>query len=89
MGKTQYEHPKIATDSEHPHVRGENQAKSPMDEEPRGTSPRAWGKRNSRFAFVRQSRNIPTCVGKTAFGLWQFVFYTEHPHVRGENCSAV
>ena len=45
VGKTRQYRALLRLCSEHPHVRGENRANSSSTRSPRGTSPRAWGKR--------------------------------------------
>lgn len=52
-----------------------------------GTSPRAWGE----LIDLDQPRllmwNIPTCVGRTLPLIDSPRPFSEHPHVRGENCG--
>ena len=73
----------------HPHVRGEY---NPLFREVRqtsGSSPRAWGIRQSYIVFDYIIRFIPTCVGNTQPPYNDTVFCTVHPHVRGEYAAAV
>ena len=49
----------------HPHLRGENQAKSIRAAKLMETSPPAWGKLTSTSGLRITYGNIPTCVGKT------------------------
>ena len=71
--------------SEHPHVRGENDACATELGTCFGTSPRAWGKPFQLRPKDFSSRNIPTCVGKTLLENCVIQIPAEHPHVRGEN----
>ena len=71
--------------AEHPHVRGENYCACLKRSDVYGTSPRAWGKRETWNLRLRAERNIPTCVGKTPVHPAASSRLTEHPHVRGEN----
>ena len=73
------------TNTEHPHVRGENFVNHRTDTRKPGTSPRAWGKQFSALWHRAYNRNIPTCVGKTQAVDSQADDTAEHPHVRGEN----
>ncbi len=73
--------------SEHPHVRGENIRRTDRRWIHRGTSPRAWGKRDENAALCHYPRNIPTCVGKTVSEICNQYARPEHPHVRGENAG--
>ena len=70
---------------EHPHVRGENTVIACQTEVADGTSPRAWGKPIEANPYLLATRNIPTCVGKTAPRCPRRRAVPEHPHVRGEN----
>ena len=70
---------------EHPHVRGENRPKTSLASEAPETPPRAWGKRMQVEWATIETRNTPTCVGKTLAGLSSRHMPRKHPHVRGEN----
>ena len=50
-----------------------------------GTSPRVWGKLNVASWDSKETRNIPTCVGKTFSDQAGQSCISEHPHVCGEN----
>ena len=85
MGKTVAVVCHLRKYQEHPHGRGENVLAAIPTTSTRGTSPRAWGKRNSGKFAGRLGRNIPTGVGKTRGRKGQNLFCPEHPHGRGEN----
>ena len=51
------------------------------------TPPRAWGRPARRSFLLNQSRNTPTCVGKTYVSVKAPKSYVKHPHVRGEDYS--
>ena len=70
---------------EHPHGRGENRQRLLASRRSNGTSPRAWGKRASARKRGRETRNIPTGVGKTHIPHDENDTQSEHPHGRGEN----
>ena len=49
------------------------------------TPPRAWGRPHSGSLVIRDSRNTPTSVGKTAASVKMQVTAEKHPHGRGED----
>ena len=53
-------------------------------EEESGSSPRAWGTRNTRKAGTPFLRFIPTCVGNSSMSRGSLRGRAVHPHVRGE-----
>ncbi len=71
--------------SVHPHVRGENVARSPNMCLASGSPPRAWGKRDQPGRAEALTRFTPTCVGKTPQACGFPSGSAVHPHVRGEN----
>ena len=73
--------------AEHPHVCGENDYAREFAEAVDGTPPRVWGKRDEVGVELLQSRNTPTCVGKTCAHANGIRPDEEHPHVCGENMS--
>ena len=84
-GKTCHDLQPTNQHQEHPRVRGENVCGFSRGYHPRGTSPRARGKRASSKGFMMVFRNIPACAGKTTpIGPYSLSL-TEHPRVRGEN----
>ena len=72
----------------HPHLRGENQTSQRVESCALETSPPAWGKLRREQDVQAVRRNIPTCVGKTAFAEEEINESRKHPHLRGENFSA-
>ena len=69
----------------HPHVRGEDGSDAeglPSYEE---TPPRAWGRLRRSTNPKENTRNTPTCVGKTAVLALDVLVGQKHPHVRGED----
>ena len=89
VGKTFPASPCICATAEHPHMRGENSPGCAVIDNPPGTSPHAWGKRETRRAEGARGRNIPTCVGKTQSLRRKGAPRSEHPHMRGENLPVI
>ena len=54
---------------------------------PAETPPRAWGRPARYHAEAQESRNTPTCVGKTVRPRYRKVCAWKHPHVRGEDAA--
>ena len=71
----------------HPHVRGEDVREITRPRVPRGSPPRAWGRRAVYVQMYRFGRFTPTCVGKTGDRRMQPSHTSVHPHVRGEDCT--
>ena len=71
--------------AEHPHMRGENVAFLALLNLNHGTSPHVWGKLPNEPRGQVTTRNIPTCVGKTAASARVSPPRAEHPHMCGEN----
>ncbi len=70
---------------DHPHGRGENLHSSSPHGKPTGSSPRAWGKLIEVVSVPKDSRIIPTGVGKTCRDRRERTRASDHPHGRGEN----
>ena len=87
MGKSLRRSGAVLVIVDHPHVRGEKRRFVSRLHNPRGSSPRAWGK-DYRQVYVRaRERIIPTCVGKSEQAPTPPGQGTDHPHVRGEKVS--
>ncbi len=85
VGKTSLWSSGPRSNSDHPHVRGENPQNASCWNGVNGPSPRAWGKRCAHDLYHRLRRTIPTCVGKTVGNDHAHLQSRDHPHVRGEN----
>ena len=70
-------------------MRGENIIEDSSTTLTNGTSPHAWGKRETVEKGREAFRNIPTCVGKTSAVRQCPTVFPEHPHMRGENPAAI
>ena len=66
-------------------MRGEHATAIPTHCCARGSSPRAWGTRQTGSCVERDGRFIPTCVGNTAARRSIHLSDPVHPHVRGEH----
>ena len=75
--------------SVHPHVRGEDSVWQRFWVRFIGSPPRAWGRRPRLVPDPRRARFTPTCVGKTWQRPTSTAPRTVHPHVRGEDLSAL
>ena len=53
------------------------------------TPPRAWGRPPLALSARHCTRNTPTCVGKTSSPVRREAYFRKHPHVRGEDRSAI
>ena len=71
----------------HPHSRGEHSTSASASAEMIGSSPLAWGTRDSRAAPRDQTRFIPTRVGNTTSLPLDEPADLVHPHSRGEHAS--
>ena len=84
VGNTALRHSAWKATSVHPHMRGEY----PLGRQTRmillGSSPHAWGIRNTWTGRWMCSRFIPTCVGNTSSTWWPCCMTAVHPHMRGE-----
>ncbi len=69
----------------HPHVRGDDEARTWQPPGRAGAPPRAWGRRRSLVDGGREGRCTPTCVGTTARSGRTTERSTVHPHVRGDD----
>ncbi len=85
VGKTNDGLEGLQLDQKHPHVRGEDLKMAEHTKREVETPPRAWGRRFGQLSAMHQSRNTPTCVGKTASRVNRNVPRWKHPHVRGED----
>ena len=85
VGKTSRAFCWVGVGADHPHVRGENLPMRAETVSHPGSSPRAWGKLRSLCTCRSLRRIIPTCVGKTLRGSQESSWFSDHPHVRGEN----
>ena len=74
-----------ASESVHPHVRGENCRHVRPRSVAVGSPPRAWGEFGRYFVQALDNRFTPTCVGRIRPGKPPADRPTVHPHVRGEN----
>ena len=74
----------ILPPSVHPHVRGEYTTPCSQPCSKAGSSPRAWGIRQTMPAQGQCPRFIPTCVGNTGKDDGTGKKKPVHPHVRGE-----
>ena len=70
--------------SDHPHGRGEKPTQHFLAVFIIGSSPRAWGKGFPSPSTKIRVRIIPTGVGKRSLMASSFIFWTDHPHGRGE-----
>ncbi len=75
--------------TDHPHARGENMSACESLISFAGPSPRAWGEQPHSPQARRLSRTIPTRVGRTEGLSGMSASYSDHPHARGENPSAL
>ncbi len=73
----------------HPHVRGDNSQSARARAKSVGSPPRAWGQRPVRAVAARTLRFTPTCVGTTASMCAVAFRAAVHPHVRGDNLTAI
>ncbi len=72
----------------HPHRRGERAFGAIRDEEAGGSSPQAWGTRDTNRIHRIKSRFIPTGVGNAPVHFYLVVVQSVHPHRRGERWSS-
>jgi len=70
-----------------PHVHGERALSSSTVPGVIGSSPRAWGTRDSVVALDSLPRFIPTCMGNAADRIAAAVARAVHPHVHGERTN--
>ena len=85
MGKTRSPVFPLTARTDHPHAGGENITKTDYQTWPHGPSPRGWGKPVTTPHPVKESRTIPTRVGKTARHRGAGRGIPDHPHAGGEN----
>ena len=89
MGKTSTAYAPPSPTGKHPHLRGENPYSGTFIPTLWETSPPAWGKLRERVLDSITAGNIPTCVGKTLVAFSRLSCLSKHPHLRGENSSAI
>ena len=87
VGKTFLPSPQRRDCKKHPHVRGEDQCRSPSRAPERETPPRAWGRPTGFHQHPSRRGNTPTCVGKTPSINYSVIIFQKHPHVRGEDAT--
>ena len=87
MGKTQFNPDPHGLDEKHPHMHGEDKIihnyKIILSETP----PHAWGRLNNTTMSQANSRNTPTCMGKTFSVTIVSITNKKHPHMHGEDKS--
>ena len=76
---------KIITLRKHPHVRGEDIPKVPLELFAPETPPRTWGRLPVSVDGKPVGGNTPTYVGKTHGVRGRTFRQGKHPHVRGED----
>ena len=74
---------------DHPHACGEKFSGCTVSSVPMGSSPRVWGKDELDLAQWRDSRIIPTRVGKSSTHKSHAFIPRDHPHACGEKSSRV
>src|SRR5450759_295626 len=89
VGRTRCARSRPMMHSDHPHARGENKNTAGHALYSPGPSPRAWGEQRVHLEHGRDSRTIPTRVGRTTTPTHQVATKADHPHARGENESAL
>ena len=89
VGKTWTDEPQLGAWKKHPHVRGEDEARTACTTFQRETPPRAWGRPGKSISDVMRHRNTPTCVGKTLRARTRTACAGKHPHVRGEDSTDI
>ena len=70
--------------TDHPHVRGEQESMMRRIDKFVGPSPRAWGAAARTPQHRGRRRTIPTCVGSRSCRAGRKPGPPDHPHVRGE-----
>ena len=75
----------VCTHAVHPHGRGEHTLNRADGQPALGSSPRAWGTQFDERRPRAGRRFIPTGVGNTVIHNVGGIFYTVHPHGRGEH----
>ena len=87
VGKTAMTCVRVSKKRKHPHVRGEDDFFAAGSCKSQETPPRAWGRPHPASARLPESRNTPTCVGKTSHSEGERPSCKKHPHVRGEDVN--
>ena len=89
VGKTEALFSSHHPHKKHPHVRGADSREMRNQGKDLETPPRAWGRLFFFGIRIFAVRNTPTCVGKTHHPAMVGTCGKKHPHVRGEDTSAV
>ncbi len=87
-GRTRPTRGRRAASTEHPHVGGEDAARSGWRNAVRGTPPRRRGGRTRQRRPTSYRRNTPTSAGRTTRAGTAAAGSAEHPHVGGEDDTA-
>ncbi len=85
VGKTSSGGAFCSGSADHPHAGGENCCRVSVSPLGIGPSPRGWGKQKRATTPSRQTRTIPTRVGKTTQKSGPLRPASDHPHAGGEN----
>ena len=89
VGKTRPAFVVTVRNWKHPHMRGEDGNGSYLRNSDIETPPHAWGRRNTLTEQGVYAGNTPTCVGKTLALSLLPDLDRKHPHMRGEDLSAL
>ena len=84
MGKSSAHCLRFILAEKHPHGRGEEAIIIALDDVPRETPPRAWGRAAPKIPLQADFRNTPTGVGKRVTHFRNLRASGKHPHGRGE-----
>ena len=85
VGNTRTGKSGISVNSVHPHTRGEHRPAGIAVSPAIGSSPHAWGTRETSNSAGNVRRFIPTRVGNTRASGLRSATETVHPHTRGEH----
>ena len=89
VGKTVCIPPRRTRNMKHPHMRGEDVRIHFSARAVAETPPHAWGRPQGGNMLIDSCGNTPTCVGKTYWGGYLILCPKKHPHMRGEDLSAM
>ena len=84
MGNSSLKASAISTKPVHPHVHGELFSGGSAEDDPDGSSPRAWGTHPDVHPLNSIVRFIPTCMGNSELMRHPSLARSVHPHVHGE-----
>jgi len=84
MGNSKVGRGRIDEVTVHPHVHGELPRSQISEIAPCGSSPRAWGTRDTPIYKIGRARFIPTCMGNSTKTPTGPSACSVHPHVHGE-----